>query len=307
MRRRPSAIGLHAALAALGVAATLAAGSTVAALLVRHAGASVEACRGFLSHLSLATMVVAALAVVVAVVVLRAIRGVAVRLRVQRKLRGALLQLPVHHLLGHPVRVLDGPRPVAFCAGLVRPCVALSTGALERLTLGELRAVLAHERHHAVRRDPLRRMLAEVLAEALFFLPVLRPLAARGTALAELRADAAAIDACGGDVRALASALLTFEEGVADRSRMIDPERIDHLAGIAPVAWRPPARSLAAALGALAALLALPVVAVEQAIGTALELEAFGMSLCLAALVAAPFALAAAVAAGRGAGGTVAA
>ena len=69
----------------------------------------------------------------------------------------------------------------------------MSTAVLERLSESELRAVLAHEQHHGALRDPLRLAVSRVLCQALFFLPVLRPLHDRYADVAELTADAAAL------------------------------------------------------------------------------------------------------------------
>ena len=48
-----------------------------------------------------------------------------------------------------------------------------STGALDLLDGPALDAVLAHERHHASRHDPLRLACGRVLAAGLFFIPSL--------------------------------------------------------------------------------------------------------------------------------------
>src|SRR5439155_13985574 len=83
-----------------------------------------------------------------------------------------------------PVRVVADPAPQAFCVGTIRPRIYVSVGALKRLSATELDAVLAHERHHQRRRDPLRLLVVEALAHGLFFLPALRPLAVRSRWLA---------------------------------------------------------------------------------------------------------------------------
>jgi Zn-dependent protease with chaperone function len=88
------------------------------------------------------------------------------------------------------VTVIDDPTPRAFCAGYVRPRVYISTGALALSSEPELAAVLAHERHHAASRDPLRLACGRVCSHALFFLPALRRLHDRCSSLAELAADA---------------------------------------------------------------------------------------------------------------------
>jgi Zn-dependent protease with chaperone function len=174
--------------------------------------------------LSLATLGIA--------VVLAGARGALTLLLAQRRLRRAL---PVAGpLAGHEhVWVLHGEQPHAFCAGLLRPAVYVTTGALRRLSGDQLAAVLAHEHLHRARRDPLRIVSARVLGEALFFFPVLRGLTRRYCTLAELAADDHAVAALDGDRSALAAAMLAFEaNGIA-------PERVDHMSGLTPD-WRLP-------------------------------------------------------------------
>ena len=137
---------------------------------------------------------------------------------------------------GREVLVIPGAQPLAFCAGLLRPRVYVSTGALERLGEAELAAVVAHEAHHAARRDPLRLLVARAIGDAYS----LGALPRREQALAELAADAAAVRCRG--VAPLASALLAFDPTA------IAPERVDRLAGEAPrhevprMSWRARAR-----------------------------------------------------------------
>ncbi|MBI5379558.1 MAG: M56 family metallopeptidase [Nitrospirae bacterium] len=75
-------------------------------------------------------------------------------------------------------RVLLFASPVAqaFTAGFLHPRIYLSTELLETLEEDELRAVLLHEAHHQVRRDPLRIFLATLLKDAFWYLPVVRAL-----------------------------------------------------------------------------------------------------------------------------------
>jgi hypothetical protein len=173
--------------------------------------------------------------------------------RAQRRL---LRRLPVAGPLpGHPdVWLVEAGAPLAFCAGWLRPRIFVSRAAVERLSGAELRAVLAHERHHRARRDPLRLAAGRALCQALFFLPVLRPLHARGDDEAELRADTAAVTAVGGPAP-LAAAMLAFAAGPPGTAG-IAPERVDSLLGL-PAAWSPPRTALLAGLATLAALVAL--------------------------------------------------
>lgn len=89
-------------------------------------------------------------------------------------------RLPRDHPLHMPgVVVVEDRRPQAFCAGLLRPRVYVSTAAVALLDESALDAVIAHEFHHARRRDPLRLAVGRVLVRALFFMPGLAGLARR--------------------------------------------------------------------------------------------------------------------------------
>jgi beta-lactamase regulating signal transducer with metallopeptidase domain len=98
----------------------------------------------------------------------------------------------------------------SFTYGLLVPRVALSTGMVERLSPEELRAALEHERYHVRNLDPLRELIARVLAESLFFLPLAASLHRRYAAARELAADRRATAVCGR--RPLAGALLAVLE-----------------------------------------------------------------------------------------------
>jgi hypothetical protein len=153
----------------------------------------------------------------------------------------------------HPgVIVIAGDRPEAFCAGFLRPTVYISTGAVDALAPDELRAVLAHERHHQRARDPLSIACGRVLAHAVFFVPVLRPLRDTFADLAEVRADRAAVRASAGRPRALASALLVFD-AARPGTGGVSAARVDSLLG-EPGSWHVSRRLLFASLVVLAAM-----------------------------------------------------
>jgi len=204
---------------------------------------------------NVAAVVLLALAMLGAAVLLVTARAAWRQVRGHRRLVRAL---PVAGpLADHPtVLVLDAAAPLAFCAGWLRPRVYVSSGVLGRLSDSELRAVLAHEQHHGALRDPLRIAVSRVLCQALFFLPVLRPLHDRYADVAELSADAAALEAVDGAPAPLASAMLAFGTTHAGDVVGISPERVDSLLG-RPRAWRLPRMLLIAALVTLAALVAL--------------------------------------------------
>jgi hypothetical protein len=160
-------------------------------------------------------------------------------------------------LAEHPtVLVIDDATPLAFCAGWLRPRVYVSAAVLDRLSDRELCAVLAHEQHHGALRDPLRLAISRVLCQALFFLPILRPLHDRYADVAELTADSAALEASDGATAPLASAMLAFGTTNTGDVVGISPERVDSLLG-RPRAWRLPRMLLITALVTIAALVAL--------------------------------------------------
>lgn len=108
-------------------------------------------------------------------------------------LEAAALQVDAH------VRVLVGdvPNP-AFTAGTWRPRIYIAESLQHVLSPDELRAVIRHEYHHFVRRDPLRSAMLRFAARTLFWLPLVRVLADELMDDAELMADDFAADPSGG-------------------------------------------------------------------------------------------------------------
>jgi hypothetical protein len=171
--------------------------------------------------------------------------------------------------LSNGALVFEDPRPRAFCAGLLRPRVYVSSGAVAVLDEPALDAVLEHERHHAHRRDPLRLASGRVLARALFFLPGYQGLVNRQQRLAELSADEHAMTAAPGNRSALARAMVTFSDSSNARDNTgIDPARVDHLLGETP-AWRFPAAICVVSALVIALIVAVVVLAGQTAFGAA--------------------------------------
>jgi hypothetical protein len=191
--------------------------------------------------------------------------SVARELLADRRFRAAMAaqSLPLHEAW-----LIDEDRPQAFCAGLLRPRVYCSTGALELLDAPELAAVLAHERHHARQHDPLRLVCGRALAAGLFFIPAVSHLVRRQHELAEISADEAAVHSAGGDRSALASAMLSFSQASGTDALGVDPERIDHLLGEGP-AWRFPILLCLVAAAALSVFIAAAALAAQAAAGSA--------------------------------------
>jgi Zn-dependent protease with chaperone function len=185
--------------------------------------------------------------------------------------------------------VIPDERPRAFCAGLIRPAVYVSSGAVALLDDAALGAVLAHERHHARRHDPLRLAAGRVGARALFFVPGLRELLRRQQSLAELSADESAIAAAPENRAALAQAMLSFVDESADDPRAgVDPARVDHLLG-EPSSWRFPLLLCMAAAALIALLVAVAALAGQLAVGsTTLAPPLLSSRPCVVVLAAIP-------------------
>jgi Zn-dependent protease with chaperone function len=108
--------------------------------------------------------------------------------------------------LASRITVVGSKASFAFTYGLFRPRVAVSSGLVMTATERELNAVLAHEAEHVRGRDPLRTLIADLLAAHHFTLPLLSHLRASFTAARELTADRRAVADCG--TPAVAGALL---------------------------------------------------------------------------------------------------
>jgi Zn-dependent protease with chaperone function len=277
---------LHSLIAVAGVVTALAAlavALSATSLSLPPAGTLLAACRSWLVPFTHpARLLVLSLEVLGLAVIYRAARS---GWRTYRASRLFVRRLrPAGELAGAPrVLLVNNPEPQAFCAGLLRPRVYLSTGALERLDDAELRAVVAHEAEHALRRDPLRLFAAHVLSDALFFLPVMRRLHRRYASLAELAADEAAISSSG-NAQPLASALLTFGELQATGVVGASTERIDHLLGERP-RWELPTSLLLGTTISLAALAAVLITIAHATEGSQLSAATLLMQSCNPAIL----------------------
>jgi len=216
---------------------------------------------------NLGALVVVALAVVGLAVLAMTVNGAARELAADRRLRR---RLRAHAARGHAgAMIIEDSRPRAFCAGVLRPRVYVSTGTLALLDDGALRAVLEHELAHARRRDPLRLACGRVLARSLSFLPGLGELHRQQLALSELSADESAIAAAPENRAALARAMLLFaEHSRPEDPTGIDPARVDHLLGDPP-GWRFPLLLFLVGLCVLGLLAAVGVLAGRIAAGSA--------------------------------------
>jgi hypothetical protein len=203
MRERPDAL-----LAALLLTAAVA-GGTLAGALVEIGGHGVlglaEISVGILTacflfafevrHLPPALVVTSVLAFGSAIAVARALLRIWREQRLLERLPGEAFASVPTSTGAIPVDVVQSTTANAFCVGLVRPRVIVTSGLLARLDEGELGAALMHEVEHARARGPLKVALAHVAARALFWLPAVGDLLDRFVLLSELAADRAAIAA----------------------------------------------------------------------------------------------------------------
>jgi Zn-dependent protease with chaperone function len=202
--------------AALGVVGMLAATAAIATAVSSVQHAPGNAGHVMLGHLRFTypTLNLAAALLLVLAALGVAVLSIALRsgLRQHRAYRSFLRRMDILGSLQghHAATVIEGSTPQAFCAGFLRPAVYVSRRTLELLSEDELHVVLAHEHHHLRVRDPLRLAIARILGQALFFLPILRPLGDRYGELAEITADHAAVGDSRGREGPLASALLAW-------------------------------------------------------------------------------------------------
>src|SRR3954452_270588 len=283
---------LQVAVALVGAAATLAALFVAASRVDFSApsfGELAAACQRYaLPNLSLASLLVLVLGSVSAAAVALTLRSVIRQVRAGRRLvRGLKLQGAVSGAI--PAHVVDDDEPQAFCVGLLRPRIYVSRAALELLGADEREAVLAHEAHHARRRDPLRLFVARALGEGLFFLPMARHLPQRYAALAELAADEAATATHGGR-RALASALLAFDTHPSPAAVGIAPERVEHLLG-QRLKWELPTLLLFGAVVAIGALIAATLRVADATQHATVGLPVLAAQACMLAMALGPVVL----------------
>lgn len=287
-----SARGLYrvAAVVALAGAAATALALAVALTRVSFQPPSLEAIaracqRVGLDDLSVASLLILSLSSLSVAVLVLAGRSAMRQLRVWRRFMRGLRIVGGADVEGCHAVIIDSERPQAFCTGLWRPRVYVSRGAFDLLPPDQLTAVVAHEAHHARRRDPLRLFVARALGEGLFFLPALGRLADRYAALAELAADEAAVSR--GGRGPLAAALLAFDETPTAAVVGIAPERVDHLLG-EQVRWKLPTALLHGAALTVAGLVALVLQTAQATSQASVALPALLAQACMVAMTVIP-------------------
>lgn len=141
------------------------------------------------------------------------------------------------------LRAFEDQTALAYTAGLLRPRIWVSNTLAAELGPQELDAVLWHEREHFVRRDPLRVLIARVIASLFFLVPWIRVRAVRFEVAKELDADRAAVRAQHGP-GPLAGALVALgcssdAADLAIGAWSMSEARVDQLCGEDPATLLP--------------------------------------------------------------------
>lgn len=89
------------------------------------------------------------------------------------------------------IKITEGGQ-TPFCAGFLRPKIIISNGFIKGLNVGELTAVLLHEKQHLKSSDVLKTLAIRFFCSLLFFLPAVKILAKKYYLSSELEADARA-------------------------------------------------------------------------------------------------------------------
>ena len=114
-----------------------------------------------------------------------------------------------------PITVVRSDEPICCVTGWRQPRLLVSTAIAERLRPAEIGVMVAHERSHVQRCDPLRRLVAHLARVA--HLPGLGKRAVDAWALAaEVECDRAAAHACGSRVQ-VAETLVRFRRAFAQQ------------------------------------------------------------------------------------------
>lgn len=291
MGRARGVFGLQLLVALAGVAVTLLALGVVASSITLSGSGQetlLQACQKFaLPQLTVASTLLLALGSAAFGVLALGVRSALRQVRARRRFLATLTGLRPAPVGPPNTMAFAGPVPQAFCTGLLRPRIYLSDATLGLLSSAELEAVIAHEAHHARYRDPLRILFAQVVSDALFFLPVLRRLSERYAALAELAADAAAVRSSRNDPRPLASALLAFDSAASTAVVGIAPERVGHLLG-ERTRWELPLALLAWAIVVVGAVTAVALRTAEANAYSVLDLPLLASQLCMVTMAVVP-------------------
>ncbi|MGE7760149.1 M56 family metallopeptidase [Peribacillus sp. NPDC097895] len=116
------------------------------------------------------------------------------------------------------ILVVNADQPLAFTIGFRRPFIVFSTGLIELLDFDELQAVVEHESYHQKKYDPLVIFILQVIAHALWFVPLTKWCYENHKIISELLADEHAIHKTGTELGISAALLKLIKHGCFDKS-----------------------------------------------------------------------------------------
>lgn len=156
------------------------------------------------------------------------------------------------------VDVVEHDRPAAYCLPGRRHRIVVTRAAVDRLTPGQLAAVIDHERAHVTGRHHLVLAVSRGLERALGFVPLFRTAAAEIAYLVELAADDAA--ARRRDRTTVAAALFAVATGPAPAGALgaAGPGALDRIRRMLAAPQPLTRRTRIACVTAVHALVALP-------------------------------------------------
>lgn len=95
--------------------------------------------------------------------------------------------------LHNKVTLLDQTKPLAFCFGVLKPKIYISTGLVEMMNSEELVVILRHEKYHLDNRDSFVFLIATIIESLFPFFPIISDFIRVYRTDREIQADAMAI------------------------------------------------------------------------------------------------------------------
>lgn len=115
-----------------------------------------------------------------------------------QKFRKKIAKINKKHKLSEGlVEIVREDRPIAFCYGIFRQKIILSTGLIEKLSSKELEATLLHENFHVKNHHAGKLLISDLFAKIVFFMPIISELVQLYRIRIEINADHAAASSQG--------------------------------------------------------------------------------------------------------------
>lgn len=126
--------------------------------------------------------------------------------------------------------LIESEKQFAFCLGIRRPKIYISTNLVNALTIQELEAVLRHERYHLNNRDTLTMLIASIGESLLPFFPLFSDFLKNFRIEREIQADAQAIQGLGSEkplISVIKKLLTSPSAAIATASAIADYDTLE--------------------------------------------------------------------------------